>query len=83
MFMMMRTLSLQMTAFFMANSVHSCPRASSTRGRSAASDALASATAWRTASTVALCSARHLSNACAAQRALLKGLPMLGHAESA
>ena len=64
MFMMIRTLSEQITAFFMAKSVHSCPRASSTSGRSAASEAELSLTAWRTVSTVVVCSLRHLSKAC-------------------
>lgn len=64
MFMMRRTLSEQMTAFFMAKSVHSCPRASSTSGRSPASETLASLTAWRTLIAVEVCSLRHLSNAC-------------------
>jgi len=63
MFIIMRTLSEQMTAFFMANRVQSCPRASSTRGRSAASEVALSLTAWRTLNTVAVCSLRHLSNA--------------------
>ena len=63
MVIMMSTLSEQMTAFFMANSVHSCPRASSTSGRNMASVAAGSLTAWRTFSTVAVCSSRHLSNA--------------------
>ncbi len=66
-----------MTAFFMANSVHSCPRASSTSGRSVASVAVGSSTAWRTFSTVVVCSVRHLSNACAAQHHPLELLAAL------
>ena len=72
--MMSSTDSEHTTAFFIAISVHSCPRASSTSGRSAASGAPSSSAA-RTCSAVATCSPRHLSNACAG------AVPLVGQHE--